>query len=123
MAPHGRCRYMRGVLLDEPARMLTAEVLAGVVAPSAGGALETALVLEFIPHGAINAVPAAETPYCRRLPGNAVAMAQWDDPAPGPTAHARAVAEAVAGLIKVNGEAYGNYGACSPSVRRAFASD
>ena len=97
------------MLLDDISRMLTPAIFDDVLAVSADGKFEGVLVFEFVPHDKINGVSPDETPYCRRLPGNAVAMVQWDDPAPGPTKLALDLVESLATLLKVPGEAYGNY--------------
>ncbi|KAJ3519754.1 hypothetical protein NM688_g9255 [Phlebia brevispora] len=109
MAEHGRCCWMRGVLMDETSRMLTPEIFDKVISYSEDGKFDTALMFEFLPHGKINAISPHETPYCRHLPGNALSLVQWNENTPENAAKGLDLATKISSLVKVPGEAYGNY--------------
>lgn len=103
---------MRGVILDDIPRMMTEDIFDKVLSYSEDGRFDTLMMFEFIPHGKINGVPAHETPYCRHLPGNALSLVQWNENTPENTAGGLDIVTKMADLIKVSGEAYGNYSEC-----------
>ena len=109
MAEHGRCCWMRGAVMGEIPQMITQEIFDKAVAYSADGRFEVGVMFEFIPHGKINSVPTNETPYCRYLPGNALALIQWNENTPEKVQEALDIVNDLADTIKAPGEPYGNY--------------
>ena len=112
MAVHGRCCWMRGALLNDIPYMAKQEIFDKVMAASADGTYDVALALEFLPHGKINSVDPSETPYCRRLPGHALVLIQWNENTPEKTKKALDIVSEIGDMVKSPGEPYGNYSKC-----------
>lgn len=97
--------------MDHVSKMLTQDIFDKVKAYSEDGEFDTALLFEFLPHGKINSFPSHDTPYCRHLPGNVLSLVQWNENTPENTEKGLDIVTEMAELVKVPGEAYGNYSA------------
>ena len=104
--------YMKGTFLsDAPSKDLSREKFNQVIVFCQGD-MNVAMILEYLPHGKINSVDPSETPYCRRLPGHALVLIQWNENTPEKTKKALDIVCEIGDMVKSPGEPYGNYSKC-----------
>lgn len=109
LADWGLNYYFKGVLLgDMPSRDLNRKTFDRVLEIASSKDHLTAILLEFLPHGKINSVPANATPYRRDLPGNTLILCQWKNGTPEMNQKAKEMCHAIAEILP-KGEGYGNY--------------
>ncbi|KAH8103627.1 FAD-binding domain-containing protein, partial [Cristinia sonorae] len=108
-ADWGANYYFKGVLLGaKPSDDLNPRIFSQIMEMSNCKDLSVAILLEFIPHGKINSVPASATPFRRDLRGNTLILVKWVNDSPGMNQKARDLANTIAQILPT-GEGYGNY--------------
>ncbi|THH28544.1 hypothetical protein EUX98_g5642 [Antrodiella citrinella] len=110
LAEWGFNYYFKGALLSEkPSSDLNPKTYAHVLQLIDSSPSHTAaVILEYMPHGKINSIPADTAPYRRDLTGNALVLVQWKDNTPEANQTAKQVIYAIADVFP-KGQPYGNY--------------